>query len=212
MTVAAPDTNPDKAALRARLLADRRTVCQHVHDVEARALGAHVGGLVAAGSTVCAYVPVGTEPGSTAMLDAVARRGVRVLLPVVHTAADGTPLPLLWGEYRPGHLEAGPFGLLEPAPPALPATTLGDAELILVPALAVDRRGARLGRGAGFYDRSLGLRAPGARLVAVVRDRELLDELPAESHDVPMTHAITPGRGVVALAPEFPDRNSGSST
>ena len=46
---------------------------------------------------------------------------------------------------------------------------------MLVPALAVDRRGVRLGRGAGFYDRSLPLAAPAARLVAVVRDDELVD-------------------------------------
>jgi len=70
---------------------------------------------------------------------------------------------------------------------------------VLVPALAVDRRGVRLGRGGGFYDRSLPLCAPGARLVAVVRDEEVVDELPAEPHDVPMTHALTPGAGLIAL-------------
>jgi 5-formyltetrahydrofolate cyclo-ligase len=57
----------------------------------------------------------------------------------------------------------------------------------------------RLGRGAGFYDRSLPLAAPTALLVAVVRDDELVDRLPAEPHDVRMTHALTPHGGVVAL-------------
>ena len=71
---------------------------------------------------------------------------------------------------------------------------------VFVPALAVDRAGVRLGRGAGFYDRSLPLADPAARLVAVVRDDELVDELPAEPHDVRMTHALTPGRGLVELA------------
>ncbi|MGH3580223.1 MAG: 5-formyltetrahydrofolate cyclo-ligase, partial [Mycobacterium sp.] len=70
---------------------------------------------------------------------------------------------------------------------------------VLVPALAVDRRGNRLGRGAGFYDRALPLADPDARLIAVVRDDELLDEVPAEPHDVAMTHMLTPGLGVVAL-------------
>ncbi|MDQ2628725.1 MAG: 5-formyltetrahydrofolate cyclo-ligase, partial [Actinomycetota bacterium] len=149
---------------------------------------------------VCAYLPVGSEPGSAAMLDGLTRRGIRVLLPVVRTEDDGTPLPLMWGPYRPETLVAGPFGLVEPARPWLPAEVLAEADLIVVPALAVDRRGARLGRGAGFYDRSLLLRRPQTPLVAVVRDTELLDELPAEAHDVPMTHALTPGLGVVALA------------
>jgi 5-formyltetrahydrofolate cyclo-ligase len=72
--------------------------------------------------------------------------------------------------------------------------------VVLVPALAVDRRGVRLGRGGGFYDRSLSFCRPGARLVAVVRDSELVDELPGEPHDVPMTHALTPGGGLTRLA------------
>ena len=104
------------------------------------------------------------------------------------------PLPLQWGEYRPGGLVAARFGLREPAQPWLPADAIAAATVVLVPALAVDRAGVRLGRGAGFYDRSLPLAAPTARLVAVVRDDELVDRLPAEPHDVRMTHALTPGR------------------
>ncbi|PQM48926.1 5-formyltetrahydrofolate cyclo-ligase [Mycobacterium talmoniae] len=57
----------------------------------------------------------------------------------------------------------------------------------------------RLGRGGGFYDRSLALAAPEAPLIAVVRDEEVLDELPCEPHDVRMTHALTPGTGVTSL-------------
>jgi 5-formyltetrahydrofolate cyclo-ligase len=64
----------------------------------------------------------------------------------------------------------------------------------------VDRNGIRLGRGAGFYDRTLVLTDPAARLVAVVRDDEVVDKLPAEPHDVRMTHALTPSRGLVALS------------
>lgn len=155
---------------------------------------------VVGAGTVCAYVPVSTEPGSVAMLDMLARRAGRVLLPVARTAADGSPMALQWGEYRPDALAAGPWGLREPLPPWLPASALAEAALVVVPALAVDRRGVRLGRGAGFYDRSLPARDPRARLIAVVRDVELLDELPAEPHDVAMTHALTPRRGVIALA------------
>lgn len=189
-----------KSTLRARLLAARRAVPPEVHDAEARALAGHLEQLAGGARTVSAYLPVGSEPGSTAMLDGLTRRGMRVLLPVVRTEDDGTPLALMWGEYRPENLVPGPFGLLEPAPPWLPAQVLAEADLVVVPALAIDRRGARLGRGAGFYDRSLLLRRPQIPLVAVVRDTELLDALPAEPHDVPMTHALTPGLGVVALA------------
>ncbi len=126
-------------------------------------------------------------------------RGVRVLLPVVRHDEAGLRVPLQWGEYRHGGLVQTPFGLREPAEPWLPADAIATATVVLVPALAVDRAGVRLGRGAGFYDRSLPLAAPTARLVAVVRDDELVDRLPAEPHDVRMTHALTPNGGLVAL-------------
>ncbi|MFZ0715854.1 5-formyltetrahydrofolate cyclo-ligase [Mycobacterium sp.] len=189
-----------KAALRERLLAGRRSVSDDAHTQEARSLAAHVGALtINGGRTVCAYVPVGAEPGSIEMLDVLLRQADRVLLPVTRTSGDGSAMALLWGEYRPGQLVTARFGLLEPAGPWLPATAVADASVLFVPALAVDRTGARLGRGRGFYDRTLVLRNPDARLIAVVRDDELLDEVPHEPHDVPMTHALTPGQGLIEL-------------
>jgi 5-formyltetrahydrofolate cyclo-ligase len=193
-------TTADKAALRQRLLAARLAVTDEVHATEARSLAEHLAAVVSSDTTVCAYVPVGAEPGSIELLDVLLQRANRVLLPVARTTSDGSPVALQWGEYRPGQLVAGRFGLLEPAEPWLPATTLAEANIVVVPALAVDRRGVRLGRGAGFYDRTLVHRHPRARLVAVIRDQELLDELPGEPHDVAMTHALTPGRGLVELS------------
>jgi 5-formyltetrahydrofolate cyclo-ligase len=193
-----------KAALRQRLLAARRSVSDGARADEARSLADHVNVVVDSGGTVCAYVPVGAEPGSIEMLDVLLQRANRVLLPVARTTADNSSVALQWGEYRPGQLVAARFGLLEPAGPWLPATALADASVVLVPALAVDRTGVRLGRGRGFYDRTLVSRNPHARLVAVIRDEELLDELPHEPHDVPMTHALTPGRGLVELGTAQP--------
>jgi len=188
-----------KAALRKQLLAARRSVADEVRAAEARMLNEHLELVVSGGSTVCAYVPVGAEPGSLEMLNVLLRRAGRVLLPVARTTADDTPLPLRWGEYRRGALTRGRWGLLEPPEPWLPESALAEAELVLVPALAVDRRGVRLGRGGAFYDRSLSDRDPQARLIAPVRDAEFVDELPSEPHDVRMTHALTPERGVIAL-------------
>jgi 5-formyltetrahydrofolate cyclo-ligase len=193
-----------KAALRQRLLAARRSVSDDARADEARSLADHVNAVLDSGGTVCAYVPVGAEPGSIEMLDVLLRRANRVLLPVARTTADNSPVALQWGEYRPGQLVAARFGLLEPAGPWLPTTALAEASVVLVPALAVDRTGVRLGRGRGFYDRTLVSRNPHARLVAVIRDEELLDELPHEPHDVPMTHALTPGRGLVELGTAQP--------
>ena len=151
--------------------------------------------LTVSASTVCAYVPVGSEPGSLPLLDALRGRGNRVLVPV--TNPDG---PLGWAEYTgEADLVAADFGLREPSGRALAPDAVAQATLVLVPALAVDRRGVRLGRGAGFYDRTLHLADPSARLVAVVHDDELVDELPEDPHDIRMTHALTPSGGLTVL-------------
>ncbi|HEV7906680.1 MAG TPA: 5-formyltetrahydrofolate cyclo-ligase [Pseudonocardiaceae bacterium] len=192
------DPRDHKATERARLLALRRAVSPAVRAAEARSLAVAAPAAVArfgvsAGQTVCAYLAVGSEPGSAVMLDGLRTAGYRVLLPVVVGA-----VPLDWAEYTGADaLVPGPHGLREPSGMRLGAEAIGEAALVLVPALAVDRRGVRLGKGGGHYDRSLPLsRAP---LVAVVRDEEVVDALPAEPHDVRMTAALTPGLGVVLL-------------
>ncbi|MFY9919477.1 MAG: 5-formyltetrahydrofolate cyclo-ligase [Mycobacterium sp.] len=185
--------------MRAAILASRRAMTREAHDAEAEALTGHVHDVVGHGQTVCAYVPIRFEPGSIALVDTLLRLGTRVLLPVARSDADGMPQPMQWGPYRPGQLVPARMGLQEPQQPWLPAAAVAEAAVVFVPALAVDRGGVRLGRGAGFYDRTLPQARPGARLVAVVRDDELVDEVPAEPHDVPMTHALTPRRGLVEL-------------
>jgi 5-formyltetrahydrofolate cyclo-ligase len=189
---------PTKADLRATILSARRAVTAEVRRTEADDLRKGLAGLAEPGETICAYVPVGSEPGSPAMLDALVAAGGRVLLPVAREDDAGIPLPLNWGEYR-GELIAARFGLREPPPPWLPAEAIGTASIVVVPALAVDLSGVRLGRGAGFYDRSLTLTDSAARLIAMVRDDEVVDHLPGEPHDVTMTHALTPGRGLLHL-------------
>ncbi len=193
-----------KAELRAAVLAARRAVPAHEHDADAHALVGHVTTLISVEETVCAYVPVGSEPGSLELVASLHRRGVRVLLPVARHDTAGLPQPLKWGEYVPGELVEGRFGLREPKGPLLSAESVAIATTLLIPALAVDGSGVRLGRGAGFYDRSLRLVSRSARLVAVVRDDELMDRLPTEPHDVSMTHALTPHRGVVVLGADGP--------
>lgn len=200
-----------KSDHRSELLAARRAVPDKVRSAEAEQLHGHLADVVAGSRIVCGYFPVGAEPGDAAMLDVLSRLCETVLLPVARRGPDGEHLPLSWGRYVPGQMVAARLGLREPVEPWLPPSAAGRAEVVLVPALAVDLRGVRLGRGGGFYDRSLPLCAPAARLVAVVRDSEVVDELPSEPHDVPMTHALTPGRGLLPLG-ECRDADGGFST
>ena len=100
--------------MRERLLAARRLVPDDIRAAECRSLVEHVKRVVGGDDTVCAYVPVGTEPGSIDMLDALLPRVGRLLLPIARMGADGSPVALQWGEYRPGELVTARFGLLEP--------------------------------------------------------------------------------------------------
>lgn len=189
-----------KSTLRSELLAARKAVSREERAAESEQLCDHLRRLVDGVNIVCAYVPMGTEPGSPECLDELTRLSATVLLPVARTGPDGEHLPLHWGRYVPGELTNGPFGTREPGAPWLPASAVSTAGVVLVPALAVDRRGVRLGRGGGFYDRTLALCRPDAKLVAVVRDSEILDEVPGEPHDIPVTHALTPAGGLVPLS------------
>ncbi|MBF6436987.1 5-formyltetrahydrofolate cyclo-ligase [Nocardia cyriacigeorgica] len=185
----------DKHAWRLEILAQRAAVSDADRAQEASALAATAGQIVV-GEWVCAYVPVRGEPGSEAMLDALLAAGARVLLPVT-----GPPGPLDWAEYTgAASLRAARYGLLEPSGPALGIAAVARASVILVPALAVDLRGVRLGRGAGYYDRTLAAADPAARLVAVVRDAELVERLPEEPHDLRMGWALTPRGGLRELS------------
>ena len=184
-----------KAEWRDRLTRARTDQTAESHALEASALVNVVSKVTA--STVCAYLPFGNEPGTTALVDALAAGSARVLLPVIRPE----PGPLDWAEYT-GEADLVPSrfrGIREPGGKRLGTDAVGAAELVLVPALAVDRRGVRLGRGAGHYDRSLVFAAAGATLLAVVRDEELVERLPGEPHDVRMSGALTPGRGVLEL-------------
>jgi 5-formyltetrahydrofolate cyclo-ligase len=181
----------DKAELRSRLLAERRAMSPGGRELAAAALAAHALELVPSGGTVAAYVSVGAEPGTRPLLDALLGRGVRVLLPVLLPDND-----LDWAEYTgAAQLAAASRGLLEPTGPRLGPAAVCQAQLVLLPGLAVDRRGIRLGRGGGSYDRVLArLTAAQARpyLVTLLYGGELLDEVPAEAHDLPVHAVVTP--------------------
>ncbi|MGV3154775.1 MULTISPECIES: 5-formyltetrahydrofolate cyclo-ligase [unclassified Corynebacterium] len=137
---------------------------------------------------VAAYAPLASEPGGKEWLAAVAAACQQVWLPL--SMPGGT---LLWASYHGDKAtRAGALGIAEPEGPRFNSTVLAGLDVLLVPAMAVDRRGFRLGKGAGYYDRALaGLPAGGPLKLAVVRSSEVVDELPADAHDVPCDGALT---------------------
>ncbi|RBY89624.1 5-formyltetrahydrofolate cyclo-ligase [Blastococcus sp. TF02A-30] len=189
-----PDLVAAKSALRERVLAARRARPAAERAAAAAAVATALLRGLARVRTFAAYVPEESEPGHGRLPASFTQLGARVLLPVVPLKGR----ELGWA-VDTGRLAPGRFGLLEPVGPRLGATAVGTADVVVVPALAVSRDGVRLGRGGGFYDRALAHARPGAVLVAVVFDDELLDELPAEPHDHRVTAVVTPSGGWQAL-------------
>jgi 5-formyltetrahydrofolate cyclo-ligase len=183
-----------KAALRARFLARRAARPSGERAAAAAAVTAALLRGLADVRTLAAFVPDPTEPGAGRLPAAYTQLRARVLLPVV--PADGRELG--WA-VDTGRLAPGRFGLLEPVGPRLGPTALGAAQVVVVPAVAVSRSGVRLGRGGGYYDRALRHARPEARLVALVFDDELVDDLPSEPHDQRVTAVVTPSGGWEAL-------------
>jgi 5-formyltetrahydrofolate cyclo-ligase len=150
---------------------------------------------LARAGTVAAYVSVGSEPGTRALLDALHARGVRVLLPALLPDND-----LDWGVYEGEDSLArvrhgGRMALFEPAGERLGPDAVTGADAVLLPGLAVDTRGMRLGRGGGSYDRVLArLERAGARpaLVVLLYDSEVVEHVPEEPHDRPVHAVVTP--------------------
>jgi 5-formyltetrahydrofolate cyclo-ligase len=185
-----------KTALRDQLATTRSRRGLAAGAEDARALAEVLMGLpeIRRAATVAAYVSIPGEPGTGPFLDAFTALGRRVLLPIV----DGRTLD--WAAYEgPDSLVRARFGLLEPVGRRLGADAIATADVVLAPAMAVDRTGMRLGKGGGYYDRALGRVPVGTFVAALLFDGEILDEVPSEPHDRRVTAAVTP-RGVTRFA------------
>jgi 5-formyltetrahydrofolate cyclo-ligase len=189
-----PDVGAAKARIREQHLARRTQRPGRERDAAAASVAAALLRGLTGVRAFAAYVPEDDEPGHGRIPAVFTQLGARVLLPVVLPVGR----ELAWA-VDTGRLAPGRCGLLEPVGPRLGPTAIGTADVVVLPALGVDRRGVRLGRGGGYYDRALQHVRPGAVLVAVVFDDELLDELPAEPHDRLVTAVITPSGGWQAL-------------
>jgi 5-formyltetrahydrofolate cyclo-ligase len=180
----------DKAAWRIRQRAARQALSAERLAAAATALHAQLFPRLAGVRQIAAYLPIGAEPGSLDLLDELLAGGTAVLLPVVDDAAE-----LDWGAYT-GRQEVvlGARGTRRPTGRRLGADAVAGADIVLVPALAVDHQGTRLGRGAGYYDRALARIRTGIPVVALLHDGELVPRLPTDPWDRPVTAVSSPGQ------------------
>lgn len=166
-----------KAALRAEIRASRPGVSAGLLE--------RLISLVGEAEVIASFSPLPSEPDVSGFNSWVLESGRRLLLPEISGES------LSWRE--PGKSVAGRFGIDSPTGPS---EDLGVAQLIIVPALAVDSRGVRLGQGGGFYDRTLANLSSAdsgrVKVAAVIFDGEYFDELPAEEHDQKVDAAVSP--------------------
>jgi 5-formyltetrahydrofolate cyclo-ligase len=150
---------------------------------------------VSAAGTIATYYSIGTEPDTRRLIFALWKRGSYVVLPVLLPDGD-----LDWASYEgPDSLAPGPHGLLQPVEPARGPATVARADIVLAPALAVDARGYRLGRGGGSYDRALARVGGQVPTIALLYDDELLPAVPTEPHDQRVRLVARPAAGLTRL-------------
>ena len=170
----------DKVALR-RLMLERRAGLD-------AALGARLAdrllasGLIGRGAELAGYWPIGTEIDIRPLLHAAFARGTGVCLPVTPPPGEA----LSFHRWQPGAvLRPGRFGTSEPGSAAVTPS------VVLVPLLAFDRHGGRLGYGGGYYDRTLAALRPGTYAIGCGFALQEIDRVPMATHDCRMDAIAT---------------------
>lgn len=186
----ANDVEHEKRALRAELRERRQLLSESQRGALDSSLTDRLAELVDSlgARSISCFLSTTTEPGTRDFVRAAVRRGIRVLLPV--TRADGL---LDWAVATDDdEIAEGMFGLPEPTGELLGPIAVNDVDLMIIPAAAVDRGGMRMGWGRGYFDKTIGSMQKCPPVYAVVYDSEVLDLLPRDVHDQPVTGVVTP--------------------
>ena len=155
----------------------------------------------AAPHTVAVYAAMGSEVDSAALTAAAAKRDWRVAYPCMLSAAEATACGqrMCMRAVAVGDASAAPF-IAHPTRafaatdvdssrfPIVPAEAL---DMIIVPLVAFDRAGARLGYGGGCYDRYLPMLSPACQIIGIAFDEQRVDHVPTDAHDLPLSHIIS---------------------
>jgi 5-formyltetrahydrofolate cyclo-ligase len=177
----------DKASIRSAALTARQALSAEQRTAAARAIAARAFPVaITAGAVVAGYMPIKGELDPRPLMQALAAHGVELAMPSI--AANEQPLIFrAWREADA--MRKGALGISEPLPEAAPVVP----DLVLVPLSAFDRRGHRIGYGAGHYDRSLGHLRIEKPVVAIglAYAMQEVAMVPAQAHDVPLDFVLT---------------------
>lgn len=196
----------DKAGLRQAVIARRDAIDLDVRAAKSAVICARLVELLdrldaAAPHTVAAYAAMGSEVDPAAFAAAAAKRGWRVAYPCMLSAIDAAACGqrMCMRAVAAGDASAAPF-IAHPTRafaamdidssrfPIVPAEAL---DTIIVPLVAFDRAGARLGYGGGCYDRYLPVLSPICQIIGIAFDEQRVDHVPIDAHDLPLLHIIS---------------------
>lgn len=138
---------------------------------------------------VSCYLPMPGEPDTSGFIEWAQTHSIDVLLPISREDRG-----LNWARLGAAGTAAGLHGIQEPLGEHLPAEAITNADLLIIPACAVDAHGMRLGWGLGYYDRLLASLNTQTPVFAVIHDDEFLPHVPAAAHDIPVNGIVTPTR------------------
>ena len=187
-----------KAGVRRALAEARRGLSASERQLRSRLIIAHCRSLAGFSSAevVCTYVNFRDEVETVELIDALLLEGRRVVVPIHE---HGASQPLLFAEIRSrSEMVPNHFGILQPPREAARLVPTAAIPLFLVPGLAFDPAGRRLGYGLGFYDRAFADAAAGALKVGLAFELQILESVPADPHDVPMDVVVTEDRVLLA--------------
>ena len=196
----------DKAELRRAVIARRDALDLDVRTAKSAVVCARLVELrerldAAAPRTVAVYAAMGSEVDPAVFAAAAAKRGWRVAYPCMFSTTDvmACGQRMCMRAVSAGDASEAPF-IAHPTRvfaatdidssrfPTVPAKAL---DMIIVPLVAFDRAGARLGYGGGCYDRYLPTLSPACQIIGIAFDEQRVDHVPTDAHDLPLPHIIS---------------------
>lgn len=184
----------DKKVLRRQALSARRSLSKEEVQIKSRKIEANLFNLSVflRANLVLFYLSLPEEVQTYSMIQSTLERGKRVAVPVIADLKEKEILPC---EIRPGvKLVPGPLGVPQPESSHRYPVEPESIDLVIVPGVAFDKEGGRVGFGAGFYDRFLGELPPRSKFVALAFECQLVDRVPREEHDMCVDCIVTEKR------------------
>ena len=179
----------DKREIRKRILKIRNQMSPEEIEAKSRQI---IGRLIELddirrGSTLMVFLSFGSEVQTDGLISWGWEMGKRIIVPLSRPE-DREMTPCIINDFA--DLEIGHYGIREPRAERMVVVPLDEIDAILIPAVAFDRSGRRVGYGGGYYDRFL-LKVPRAARIAAVFACQIVPEVKADPHDIPIQRIVT---------------------